>query len=89
MFSDKLYLSAKHGLPASPRSREKSLGGCVILTGFFDFKYSLFLRWLSDISKQGPQKIDQQKKNFSTFFLEVFANLAHVSAWPYDQQGNV
>ena len=84
-----LFRKAIRPLPASLSSREKTLCRSVILTGFFDCKYSLFWGGYQIYQSGGPQKIDQKKIFFFTFFLEVSPNLAHVSAWPYDQQGNV
>ena len=84
-----LFRKAIRPLPASLSSREKSLCRSVILTGFFDCKYPLFWDEYRYIKVGDLKKSIKKKFFFFTFFLEVSPNLAHVSAWPYDQQGNV
>ena len=55
----------------------------------FDCKYALFEVDIRYIKAGDLKKSIKKKFFFFTFVLEVSPNLAHVSAWPYDQQGNV
>ena len=63
-------------LLASLSSREKTLCGCLILTGFVGCKYALFVRWISDISKWGTSKNRSKKKFFFNFYSPIVSQQA-------------